>query len=572
MTKEYEESTLIRKDDLCPECGKDNMAVYSDGHTFCFTAGCGHRGRDEAFSAVEVSPKDKALGFIEADAAAYPKSGHKSRGITVETLRFLKTFFGDYHGERLPVYQYVDQDDELAHQKIRKPDKSFPTIHRPGAPAIAKCKLWAQDIWGDRFNRTLVICEGEEDVKAVVQETGQKIAVVSIPGGAGSAKASLQANYLWVDRFEEIILWFDNDEAGQKAVAECAPLFKIGKVKIAKHPKFKDASDCLQNDLPGDIKTTLYSAVKYKPKGIVNARDNREDVLAPKEDSSVFRFHWPWPQLNEWFGYIIPGQQVYHVAGTGVGKTTAVYHVVETLVKQGAKIGFFSFEGTRREIKMGLLTVVEGKRIDLEPLPDEVMLKLHDKFFGSGQIEMFDPETAEWNLEALEGYLRYCAKALECQVLFVDPLSFMVAGMDQQTDERRGLDLVGRNLAAMAKELGVHIQISHHLSRPSQGPGHEEGAPTSLNHIRGSGGLAAFATIVIGHERNQQAPEGEELLTQLRSLKNRPRSRTGAIMVLEYDPKTGRLSPTNKPFPKAGTKGTGKTRDEPFGQTGGGDY
>jgi twinkle protein len=568
-----EESTLLRKGEVCPKCGKDNLALYSDGHSFCFTAGCKYIGREaEEIVGVQSTQHHHTQELISPDAGSWPKTGHKSRGLTLDTLRRIGMFFGEYKGERHKVYPYYDMDGELCQQKVRLPDKSFPVLKLPGAPGLTKCQLFGRHVWGDKYDRTLVITEGEEDMAAVAQETDFKIAVCSLPAGAGTADQCIKANYLWCDRFEEIILWFDDDEAGQEAMRKVAPLFKVGKVKIARHGKFKDASDCLQNDLPGDIKTTIYAAVKYKPKGIVNARDNPEDVMAPKEDSTVFKYHWPWKQLDDWFGYIIPGQQVYHVAGTGVGKTTAIYHIVETLIEQGAKIGFFSFEGTRREIKMGLLTVVEGKRIDLDPLPDEVMVALHTKFFGSGQIEMFDPETAEWNLEALEGYIRYCAKALDCQVIFVDPLSFMVAGMDQQADERRGLDLVGRNLAAMAKELGVHIQISHHLSRPSQGPGHEEGAATSLNHIRGSGGLAAFATIVIGHERNQQAPEGEELLTQLRSLKNRPRSRTGAIMVLEYDPKTGRITPTNKPFPKAGTKGSGKSASEPFGAAASGDY
>ena len=41
-----------------------------------------------------------------------------------------------------------------------------------------------------------------------------------------------------------------------------------------------------------------------------------------------------------------------------------------------------------------------------------------------------------------------------------------------------------------------------------KGTPYEEGAPTSLNQGRGSGGIANFASIVIGHERNTQA-EGD---------------------------------------------------------------
>jgi len=124
-------------------------------------------------------------------------------------------------------------------------------------------------------------------------------------------------------------------------------------------------------------------------------------------------------------------------------------------------------------------------------------------------------------------------------------------------DERRALDKVSMTHSVLAKELGVHIQISHHLTRPHGTP-HEEGAPTSLNEVRGSGGLANFATFVIGHERNQQAEGDDWTLTQLRSLKNRPRSKTGPMVVLEYDMATGQLAHSTRKFPAPGKPGADK--------------
>jgi hypothetical protein len=47
--------------------------------------------------------------------------------------------------------------------------------------------------------------------------------------------------------------------------------------------------------------------------------------------------------------------------------------------------------------------------------------------------------------------------------------------------------------------------------------------------LLGEGGEVT-GTFVIGHERNQQAEDPEaSLITRLRSLKNRPRSRTGEM-------------------------------------------
>lgn len=329
-------------------------------------------------------------------------------------------------------------------------------------------------------------------------------------------------------------------------------LFKVGKVKLAKAPDgFKDASDLLQADRPGDITMAVYGATAWRPKGIKNAADLGQDVCAPKdEDATAFAYEWVWPEVNEFLGPIKPGQVCYHVAGTGLGKTSAVAELVYDLVsRQGCKVGYLGFEDSRREVQVRLLSIHISDRLDIEPRPDEEMLALHREVFGSRLVELFDPETAEWTVDAIMSYVRYCAKALDCHVIVLDPLSFIAAGLEKGDDERRTLDKVSRDLAALAKELGVHLQVTHHLTRP-EGTAHEEGAQTSLNQVRGSGGIANFATIVIGHERNQQAEDPDaSLITRLRALKNRPRSRTGEMVRLKYSLGTGRLAKTDDPFP-----------------------
>ena len=57
---------------------------------------------------------------------------------------------------------------------------------------------------------------------------------------------------------------------------------------------------------------------------------------------------------------------------------------------------------------------------------------------------------------------------------------------------------------------------------------------------------------MIGHERNQQADGDAWKLTQLRALKNRPRSKTGPIVTIEYDLETGQLHRSTMTFPKPG--------------------
>lgn len=557
----------------CSQCGSsDGNAHYEDGHTYCYV--CRHRGAHSANDpgGVDQGPgRERPLpgGSVprDRDPGALPVSLSETRplaatrGLTEATLKRYGYRAGTFKGRPVHVAQYHDQDGEPVAQHLRYADKKDFAWLGPKGVSPSTFRLFGHHVYGDRFDRTVVITTGEIDAMSVAQEMDFKIAAVSIGNGDGSAAKSLKANYLWLDRFAEIILWFDDDEFGREALAECASLFRVGKVRVAKAPggqgvsPAKDANDLLQQNRPGDIKSAIYMATAWRPAGIVNAADRVEDVLAPREgDAAGWSYDWPWPQVQEALGPIQPGQVCYHVAGTGIGKTTAVAEIEMHLLAQGARVAHMGFEDTRRDVKLRLLSIQASKRLDLEPMPEADMRALHEEVFGRRCLELFDPETAEWSVEAILGYVRYCAKALDCRVIFLDPLSFIAAGLSQGEDERRALDKASRDLAAMAKELGVHLQITHHLRRP-EGTAHEEGATTSLNEVRGSGGIANFATFVIGHERNQQAEGDHALVTRLRSLKNRVRSKTGPLLNLIYGLATGRLLPTDLQFPASGSKG-----------------
>ncbi len=544
--------------------------TYADGHAHCYTAGCDKRTPPdgEVSSSSSNSSSASHAELLKPDQSSFPADGLKSRRIDLDTLRRFGVFTAGFSGQRVQVYPYFNPDGQPAGQKLRLPNKEFTFLKATGGESIGKAQLFGRHVFGDRYDRQVIICEGELDALSVAQVTDFKVAVVSINSGAGNAAANLKANYLWLDRFEDIVLWFDNDAPGVEAAEECAKLFKVGKVRIAKATgqlkgkPCKDASDMLQADAPGDIKTVIYGAAKWRPRGIVNAKDNPSDVFAPTEKV----VSWKWPpmmaKLQEMTGGIFPGEVIYQVAGTGVGKSTALREAQYDLVQQGVKIAVLSFEDTIKDAKFGLMSIAAGERLQLKELPDPedvkaieaynaYMAKVHEVVFGPGLVELFDPQTAEWQMEAIIGYVRYCAKALDCRVIFLDPISFVAAGIDLTADERRTLDYAAKEFAKLAKELDIAIIISHHLKRTSGVP-HEEGAPTSLNELRSSGGLANFATAVIGWERNNQAAGDGWRVTQSRIIKPIRRTGKSGLADVLYYGEDGRLVPSPIPFPPIG--------------------
>jgi twinkle protein len=556
----------------CPKCGSpDNVKVYADGHKKCWSGGCDYYEPGQEAPLPEGSRRDAPAPQGRGQAFLKPKEGAKGtakeiRAIKPEVRERCGSFLATMGKEPVVVYPHR-KDGEVVLQKCRTKDKDFPLIKGPNAPGLAECDLYGKHLFGDRFDRRLIITEGEEDMHAVAQVIDFKTAVVSITAGAQSAAKNLKANWRWIDRFAEVVLWFDADEAGYAAALECAKLFAIGKVRLAKAPGFKDANEALLAGKPGDVEAAIYRAETYRPRGIVNARDLFDKDFPEGEALVKPAWSYPWKFLNEvTAGGLHMGEIVYWVAGTGIGKSTFLNEVEYAAANQGLKVGKLHFEETRQEAQLGILSIAAERRLTITPIPREELRDLHKKVFGGGMYELFDPSAAEWNMEAIQGYIRYLAKALDCRVVMADPLSFIVAAEDS-SDPVRALDKTAVSLAMLAHELNIHLGVSHHLARPKEGPGHEEGGEISLSQVRGSNGIAQFAHAVIGVERDQQGQHPN--LNQFRMVKNRLFGFTGVAGVVEYDPLTGRLTERRdlKEIPKrAGKGGQSRGKGQGFGQ------
>jgi len=546
----------------CPKCGEPKAcAVYEDGHQYCFNPACGHRtpptiGPD---AVPDRKPRPKAL----KDALPVDMERSVGRAISVPTMKRYGYGTSRFSGKPVDVWNLYNQAGEVVQQKVRFTDhKDFTVLSLvDDAPEAHECQLWGMHVWGDQHDKRVVVTEGEYDAMSVAQAAAFKYPVVSINAGADAAYKCLKANYRWLDRFEEIILWFDNDAAGADALDKCASLFATGKVKVAKIDGIKDANEALQAKRGADIENAVYGASLWKPKGIVNAKDKLDLLQA---DAEVPYWSFPWSDLQEMTGGVHRSEIIYLVAGTGVGKSSSfnefVHHwlLSDEHTEDPAKIGVMAFETLLRDTMMGILSIHANKRLHLDPvLPDE-MARLHHEVFGTGRVELFDPETAEWGFEPLISYIRYLVKALDCNIIIVDPLSFIAAQLPEN-DERRALDKVAVLLSKLAKELNVLFVIAHHLTRP-EGVAHEEGGQTSLKHVRGSGGLAMFANGVLGIERNQQAEGEAQLISLVRSLKWRFTGRTGTACYTKYDPETGRTMqiPKSEAIKVLGGKDGGK--------------
>ena len=115
------ESEYLRKEP-CPSCGSsDARAIYSDGHTYCFS--CTTRTRGDGEEPVRSGPRMPQNLIPFGEAQALPK-----RGITDETCRKFGYTIGEHHGEPVQIATYRDATGAPVAQKLRFKDKQFKFI------------------------------------------------------------------------------------------------------------------------------------------------------------------------------------------------------------------------------------------------------------------------------------------------------------------------------------------------------------------------------------------------------------------------------------------------------------
>ena len=516
----------------CEACGsKDNAAVYTDGHTYCF--GCrDHQGGEEGV-VIQPEARKRSLDLIDGYYTTLTY-----RGISEETCRKFDYQVTDNHkGRAWQIANYRDINGLVVAQKLRDADKNFFVLGE-----AKKMTLFGQHLWNG--GRKLVITEGEIDAMSVSQIQGNKWPVVSLGQGATSGKKALIAAWDWLDQFEEIILMFDQDEVGQKAAVECAQSLPIGKVKIAKLVH-KDANECLQKGEGKAIIDAIWQAKIWRPDGIVSTDDVFESIMNGDEEESIADY--PFSKLNEMTCGIRNGL-VTICAGTGAGKSTFVKEIAFDLHAKGHKVGMVMLEEHENVTLRSLISIKLNKNIvkDNDIVTKEEFTQAYvDVFPDNNKIQLYQLSGVN-TVDVVINNIQYMVKGMGCKYIFLDPISVLVAGATGQVaDERRLIDSLIVTLSSLVRELGICLFIVSHLTRP-QGKGHEDGGQVRISELRGSSSIAMLSDFCIGLQKLEDDPHAD--VREIIVLKNRFTGETGTADTLEYNRVTSRLIEADSRF------------------------
>ena len=532
MKTDHKESKFLYHEP-CPKCGSsDACGVFDDGHRYCYSCNTYFKPTTEDNEEPKMTTtKTRSKDIIPlCDLKLTPLNARKINQDTCDKFKYMTC---SYKGSPCQVANYYDDGGNIVGQKLRFPDKTFAVLGK------ISDRLFGSQLWSS--GKKIIITEGEIDCLTVSQLQGNKWPVVSIPNGAQAAKKAIEANLEYLDKFDEVILMFDMDEPGRKACEDCAKVLPAGKAFIANLP-LKDPNECLLIGKGSEVLQAIWNAKPYRPDGIIAGVDLYEKCVTDIDDLKD-SIEYPWKALQNKTKGIRHGELYVFTSGSGMGKSTIIRELEYYFGIQKRELcGIIALEESTRKTGLELMSLFLNRRLLLNPgsTTEQERSRAFNETLGTGKFFLYD-HFGSLNSDNLRSKIRYMIVALGCKRIFLDHLSIVVSGMDNDEDggERKAIDKLMTNLRSLVEETGATMFVVSHLKRPEK-KGHEEGGQVSLSQLRGSGAIAQLADMVIGLERNQQGDDPNVLT--IRVLKNRFSGETGISGRLQYNNETGRLT------------------------------
>ena len=526
----------------CFKCDSSDACIeYDDGHHFCFSC--------ETY----FPPNYKSEGNMIQQQNSYQLNKNKSFNFAAIADRKISEKTCREYGVTVSMqgsmitdhrYEYYDKDNNHIATKFRQTqDKKFYSEgNMSGAVLFGQNKF-------NQGGKYITVCEGELDAMSAYELLGSKWPVVSIKNGAASALKNCQQALDYLNKFDQIVLCFDNDKQGREAEQKVAKLFEPNKCKIMSLD-LKDANEYLKTGQRERFVNTWWNARTYTPVGIINLADLGTSLYDEKVNETCL---YPWSKMNEKTYGMRTGELVTFTSGAGMGKSSIMRELMHHIMcNTEDNIGVLALEENTRNTAFNIMSVEANARLYIKEIREQyTQEQLNDwqkKTIGSGRFFAFDHFGSIENDEILDR-VRYMAKALECKWVFLDHLSILVSGQEDNGDERKSIDILMTKLRSLVEETGIALLLVSHLRRPSGDRGHEDGREVSLSHLRGSASIAHLSDAVIALERNQQADDDVEAnTTTIRILKNRYTGDTGVACHLHYDKDSGRMSQIDNPL------------------------
>lgn len=334
----------------CPRCaeagrdtGKNNLAIYADGHVYCYA--CKYKAKSNT---VTMSPPSNTTVVIPPNAV--PAKGIPDRGIktstTKQALVYAKALL-DKDGELVVatsgfvtdgviLFPFYDVNNKLIGIKYR----DFYLEIEKGA-SKNKCiwtvgRITLGGLHTRKPNHTeCCIWEGEIDWLTAIQLDKSRDHLF-IPGASATSYIKEHASLL--RKYRRIYIGFDNDAAGDSARAEVIKLLPLHKLYFLEYQQYNDLNELYLAD--GSYPALLAMAWQEPVDSLITGKELRNAYNQAMNTLCQFDYiSTGIAGIDKMLGGgIVLGELMLLVAHTGVGKSTLCATMVYDMVKHNKKI------------------------------------------------------------------------------------------------------------------------------------------------------------------------------------------------------------------------------------------
>lgn len=502
----------------CPKCpSSDAYTVYEDGG-YCFSCGYSTKEKEN-----EMDRPTNSIQSVDSNESRLLEissfSSHNSSYRNISTTVYEK--FEVKAKGNSQYYPYTNENGEVVAYKERQcVDKKF-YIHGN----FSNVQLFGQSNFTPG-GKKLVITEGELDCLSVAEAFNAKgtiYPVVSIPSATGNTAILKQRD--WIRSFDEVILWFDNDEAGKKAIEQAAKVIGYEKTKVVKSSE-KDANDMLKASGCAAVSSCIWNATRYSPAGILTNGEIWEKYEAHKLIQSI-----PYPLclqgINEKVKGMREGEITLFTSGTGSGKSTVIKEILYDLINTHNKtVGLVSLEESIHDTVSKFLAMNNNDEAITKKMLKNIALLDHQGSVGDGSL------VDKIEVMALMG----------CTHIVLDHITIAVSEGAEGLEGNAAIDKIMSDLLKITKKHNIWLGVVSHLRKATSGKSFEEGQLPSIDDIKGSGSIKQISFDIIAFARNLIAKEDmEQRIVKFRVLKSRFTGLTGDCGSAMYNRETTRL-------------------------------
>lgn len=356
----------------------------------------------------------------------------------------------------------------------------------------------------------IILTEGEMDT---LSWATVGLESVSVPNGACEKNLTWLDNcYDWLSKFSTYYICGDNDDAGQKMVANLSERLDKSRIKVIRFNQEKDdVNTVLCRDKEELI--NLYNSARYLDlPGITDMSSHQDDILDYFNNGYKNGASTGWFNLDQLFtikkGYlmIVTG---YPSRGKSYFCDNLIYNLSK---KDGWKHLICSFENTLENHFARFASFYTGKKFNRHDMTEEEVKKaiefFNDKIYRINLDRM-------WSVDDLIEQLEYAKRRFNIDTFTIDPYNRLDNPNTDREDKYIGQMLAKLTMAA--KRLNVLIIFIAHPKKPGVG----DKVPTMYS-ISGSSDWYNMADygIVIHRDRKEDGTLSPEVRVIVEKVKD----------------------------------------------------